>query len=688
MTDISYLELDLLIEYQGGTEYRIRVLNSPVGQATANFSVPFSDLELENFVLRVARTRRKVRGRDSPEMQMAKTFGARLFESVFNGEVRSCFTSSLYEANRQNAGLRVRLRLSDAPKLADIPWEFLYNPSANRFLSLSVETPLIRYLEMPEVIRPLAISPPLKVLVMISSPNDQEPLDVDREWTKLNEALGALQHSGLVMMERLPDATLSTLRRRLRQEEYHVFHFIGHGAFDQQAQDGVLLFEDEKNASHLVGGQDLGTLLHDERTLRLVILNACEGARSSRTDPFAGTAQSLVQQGIPAVIAMQFEITDEAAITLSHEFYTALSDGYPVDAALSEARKAIFSQGNDVEWGTPVLYLRSPDGRIFDVHQMSEESMKQGQIVTLFREAQSGIDKKDWATAVKKLQSILSLEPAHVDAAAKLRQVQLQQGLRSRLSNRSNLWPLLLLLFITISGALALKHINDMGMLGLSPSMDQPPTMTVPMVDIDGGFYKIGRNPPDTNHAPLREVALRPFRMDKFELTNVQYALFLRNSRRSPPAKWPDGWVDGAIPDDRKNVPVEGVNWDQADTYCRSMGKRLPTEAEWEVAARGTTGWLYPWGNSADAFKKDGTRYAVGTIDLNRSPFGVFDMAGTVWQWVNEPYDELQEGHKIIRGGSYDFLVDMAYRLAVDPKVLTSIQNAGIRCAADKSKGA
>ncbi|MGH9891305.1 MAG: CHAT domain-containing protein, partial [bacterium] len=117
--------------------------------------------------------------------------------------------------------------------------------------------------------------------------------------------------------------------------------------------------------SRPVSGQDLGTLLHDHRSLRLVVLNSCEGARTSPTDPFAGAAQSLVQQGIPAVIAMQFEITDEAAMTLSHEFYAALADGYPVDTALGEARKAIFASGNEVEWATPVLYMRSPTGRIF-----------------------------------------------------------------------------------------------------------------------------------------------------------------------------------------------------------------------------------------------------------------------------------------------------------------------------------
>jgi hypothetical protein len=107
-----------------------------------------------------------------------------------------------------------------------------------------------------------------------------------------------------------------------------------------------------------------------------VVLNACEGARTSRTDPFAGAAQSLVQQGLAAVIAMQFEISDEAAITFSHEFYGALADGYPVDAALVEARKAIFAQENGLEWGTPVLYLRAPDGRVFDVEQQPDTAVR------------------------------------------------------------------------------------------------------------------------------------------------------------------------------------------------------------------------------------------------------------------------------------------------------------------------
>jgi CHAT domain/WD40-like Beta Propeller Repeat len=368
VSELTYLDFDLLIERtQGG--YRARVLDGPVGQASCEFALPFSPLELENFLLRIGRSGRGRRRIQSPETDAAKAFGGRLFEAVFAGDVRGCLRSSLDEANRQGAGLRLRLRLADAPELVDLPWEFLYNAGLNRFLALSNRTPIVRYLDLPERIRPLAVTPPIRILAMISSPSDYPTLEVDREWSTLRSALEDLEGRGLVAIERMQDATLGALQRRLREGVYHVFHFIGHGGFDQQAQDGLLVLEDEAGRGRPVGSQFIGTLLQDHRSLRLAILNACEGARASTTDPFAGTAQCLVQQGIPAVIAMQFEITDQAAIAFSREFYRALAVNFPVDAALAEARKAIFAEDNDVEWGTPVLYLRAPDGRVFDVAQ-------------------------------------------------------------------------------------------------------------------------------------------------------------------------------------------------------------------------------------------------------------------------------------------------------------------------------
>ena len=281
--------------------------------------------------------------------------------------MRGCFKSSQDKADSENKGLRIKLRLLDAPELADLPWEYLYNRSLNCFYSLSVETPIVRYIELPQPIPPLGVKPPLHILVMVSSPSDYDALDVEQEKANLQSALSGLEQRGMVTLEWLEEATLLALQRRLRRETYHIFHFIGHGGFDETAQDGLLLLEDERGHGQPVSGQRLGVMLHDHRALRLAVLNACEGARSSRTDPFAGTAMTLVQQGIPAVVAVQSEITDEAAIVFATEFYAAIADGYPVDACLAEARKAIFGTGNDVEWGKPVLYMRSPDGHIFGV---------------------------------------------------------------------------------------------------------------------------------------------------------------------------------------------------------------------------------------------------------------------------------------------------------------------------------
>ena len=101
--------------------------------------------------------------------------------------------------------------------------------------------------------------------------------------------------------------------------------------------------------------------------IRLVVLNSCEGSRGAVDDPFSGVASSLIERGIPAVIGMQFEITDRAAILFGSEFYTALANGMPVDIAVAEARRGIYADDNDIEWGTPVLFMRVEDGQLFDV---------------------------------------------------------------------------------------------------------------------------------------------------------------------------------------------------------------------------------------------------------------------------------------------------------------------------------
>ncbi|MEK6288732.1 MAG: CHAT domain-containing protein [Acidobacteriota bacterium] len=371
MNEIKYLDFDLLIEREG-ERYQVRVY-SPGGEVTSTFDKPFSEEELEEFLQLVGYSWEAVHDVE----EEAKKFGGRLFDKVFGRRVYARLSESINDANDENKGLRIRLRLNDVPELAELPWEYLYDTEVERFLFLSSNTPLVRYLERPERIRPFRVKRPLRFLVMISNPADgvYSPLNVEKEWKQLNESLESLHSEGQVELVQV-EATASALQEQLRRGTFHIFHFIGHGGFDPEFKDGFLVMSDKETPT--LSGEQLGRLLYDHKTLRLVVLNACEGARGSRSNPFSGVAQSLVKYGIPAVISMQFEITDDAAIIFSKQFYKALADYYPVDAALAEARKEISRSRKRVEWGTPALYMRPSDGAIFAEGDWSPPPIKLG----------------------------------------------------------------------------------------------------------------------------------------------------------------------------------------------------------------------------------------------------------------------------------------------------------------------
>ena len=203
---------------------------------------------------------------------------------------------------------------------------------------------------------------------MIASPDDLEALDVNAERKRLNKALAPLQNRGLVELHWLEGSTWSDLQIRLRQGEWHIFHFVGHGTYDAGRDEGMVSIVSREGHSRLLTATELARLLADHNTLRLVLLNCCEGACAGELDLFSSTAATLVRRGLPAVLAMQFDITDMAAIQLSEAFYTALADGLPVDQAVAVARKAIsLGMPNSLEWATPVLFMRSDDGRIFNI---------------------------------------------------------------------------------------------------------------------------------------------------------------------------------------------------------------------------------------------------------------------------------------------------------------------------------
>jgi len=405
---MQYLNFDLLVD-KWQEQYKARVLNSPSGQASCIFDLPFTHQQVNALL---------ANGK-------AQEMGEMLFAAAFANEVGSCWHSSMLLASQQGKGLRLRLRLRDVPELAALPWEYLYSPIEKRFLSRSIETPIVRYLELPQTVFPLNVEAPLHILVMIASPLNAAPLDSELEWKTLQQVLSALEQQGLVRLERLSEGTWTALQGELRKENYHIFHFIGHGFFDTLTKKGGVLLENDHKISHFVSGKELGTLLRDHRSLRLVLLNACEGARPSHLNPFGGTAQRLVQQGIPAVIAMQLPIQDKGAIAFASEFYAALADGYPVDAALSEGRKS-FAQEDDFAWGIPVLYMRSSDGQLFEIGRKPPLDTSESEIIEgilLYLSKQPPLDKVPQSDLLKAL-TLSSPEPV-IEALHYLKDQQL-----------------------------------------------------------------------------------------------------------------------------------------------------------------------------------------------------------------------------------------------------------------------
>jgi len=369
----EYLDFDLEIREGGPEKYPISV-DSPGGQALEEMRFPFDASELknkllalENALLRSGGSHRSI----SPDEQTVREFGERLFKAVLTGDVKTRYEVSLREARQQKKGLRLKLRIHP-PKLALLPWEFLYDPDSGEYLCFSSNTPLVRYVDLRRPVEQLPVTPPLKILGMVASPTDLPQLDVEKEKGHVEEALEILREKGLVELTWLEEQTWSALLEAMWGGPWHIFHFVGHGDFDRNSGEGRVAFSDEADRQIVLPARKLARLLDDHPDLRLAFLNSCEGAKGGEGDPFSGTAATLVRRGVPAVVAMQYEITDKAAIEFSRAFYHAVASNLPVDAAVAAARTAV-SMYDTLEWGTPVLYMRSPDGCLFDIKKAGGE---------------------------------------------------------------------------------------------------------------------------------------------------------------------------------------------------------------------------------------------------------------------------------------------------------------------------
>lgn len=224
-----------------------------------------------------------------------------------------------------------------------------------------------------------------------------------------------------------------------------------------------------------------------------------------------------------------------------------------------------------------------------------------------------------------------------------------------------------------------------------TPPPAQSDNLPQGMAYVPGGEFEMGRTGGDDAEAPPHKVTVKPFFIDRTEVTNEEYMRFVMATRRPAPSDW----IDGAFPAGGDRLPVVNVSWDDATAYAQWANKRLPTEAEWEFAAKGPDARLYPWGDEWNrAFANVGNGDAgrivdVGGYQSGKSPFGLFDMCGNVWEWTASKLNhystntEIVPG-RVVRGGAFNAnerTATTTYRGVLQPD--KAYPRTGFRCVRD-----
>ena len=324
------------------------------GDAQGAFVSPTTVAAYPQYIARLQRL-------DTDE-DMLVDLGQILFSAIFSSRVKEVYTRSQGKL-APDQGLRLRFDIDPAlSSITAMPWEFLYDPDQGPLVML--DAPIVRYISQQAAPPVLKAVLPLKVLVTgaITPPAP----DVDRELTEVRAALADLEQTGQVTIQVEEHLTRAKFQRLLRSG-FHIWHFIGHGGLSRDGSSGTLLFEDASGSADAVSARELGIFLN-RSGLQLIVLDAC-GSAQLMTDPYRSIAPALIRAQVPAVVAMQFKVPQDATRAFASEFYRTLAEGFPLDACVTEGRKAVLGMSGlrNPDWGIPVVYTRAEDGVLFDL---------------------------------------------------------------------------------------------------------------------------------------------------------------------------------------------------------------------------------------------------------------------------------------------------------------------------------
>jgi len=352
----SYEPIDISIELLDEANCRVTI-RSAVAEAIAEMPLPVGKAEVQSMIEAYRRPRSESAAALMPALER---YGRQLFSFIGDSVLAEAYAASCREIDSRGARRWIRLHLAKAGFLARAPWEMLHDGSG--WLAVGASTVISRAALRTRPARSAA-ERPLRIVVTVSSPCDCVALGGKHEAQVLQDALGGLRLIERAEVDVAPDGTLDTLLRMLRSAEqagrrYDAWHFIGHGGFNAQSGASELAMVGRDGKAQWIGAREL-RVLFDRCPLRFAMLNACESGTGDFDAPAANIAGALIECGAAAVVAMQFKISDEAAIVVADEMYGAFATGTDLLGAMTEVRRTIFCRPRGAEWITPVLILAS-----------------------------------------------------------------------------------------------------------------------------------------------------------------------------------------------------------------------------------------------------------------------------------------------------------------------------------------
>jgi hypothetical protein len=324
----------------------------------------------------------------STTTERARRLGRELFQTLLPEPILDCLRQSQQLA--QDAGRGLRLCFDVPAELMDIPFEILCSPPEDVLGELALQSALSVVRSLPGQPKgPLRLPQaaddrqPISLVLVVSSPRGLHRLQVEREIESIEQALPPI----LQAMDPPPlqvlgsrrgrvRATLNNLRNLLLQQAGPcLVVLIAHGAYDENQKENVVLLERENGSPEPVPGRILSGTLKQAPGLRLAVLNLCLGTRSAPGEPFSGLAQSLIAGGVPAVVAMQMEVSDKAASVFSPALLQAICRNRTIDEAVADGRIAVHTREARIQWANPVLFFHRDCGQgwLFKVQEVCEE---------------------------------------------------------------------------------------------------------------------------------------------------------------------------------------------------------------------------------------------------------------------------------------------------------------------------